>query len=173
MADEDAALNEPIEHLGEASRRVRAAHPLMPHRTLMDAPNYLRQGGRPAKAQDVPAPRLGGTLRREGRIPFDPHTDFDRISERALQFAPRAFGYGDVLRLMRGAKRTGTAKDHRGATYEQLARIAYLLGIDKHERNARKMWYRIARDVMLSEAHADHIIGSLKAAGNPNEKVSQ
>jgi hypothetical protein len=35
------------------------------------------------------------------------------------------------------------------------------------------MWYRIARDVMLSEAHADHIIGGLKAPGNPNEKVSQ
>ena len=74
---------------------------------------------------------------------------------------------------MRGAKRTGTAKDHRGATYEQLARIAYLLGIDKHQRNARKMWYRIARDVMLSEAHADHIIRDLKAAGNPNGQVSQ
>ena len=29
------------------------------------------------------------------------------------------------------------------------------------------MWYRIARDVMLSEAHADHIIGGLKAAGKP------
>jgi hypothetical protein len=126
-----------------------------------------------AKAQDVLAPPLGGALRREGRIPFDPYTDFDRISERALLFASRAFGYGDVLRLMRSAKRTGTAKDRRGATYEQLARIAYLLGIDKHERNARKMWYRIARDVMLSEAHADHIIGSLKAAGNPNEKGSQ
>jgi hypothetical protein len=45
-----------------------------------------------AKGQDVPAPPLGGTLQRKGRIPFDPHTDFDRISERALQFAPRAFG---------------------------------------------------------------------------------
>jgi hypothetical protein len=61
----------------------------------------------------------------------------------------------------------------RGATYDQLARIAYLLGIDKHERNARKMWYRIARDVMLSEAHADHIIGGLKAPGNPNRVASQ
>ena len=126
-----------------------------------------------SKAQDGLSPRLGGTVEKEGRIPFDPHTDFDRISERALQFAPRAFGYGDVLRLMRGAKRTGTAKDRRGATYEQLARIAYLLGIDKHERNARKMWYQIARDVMLSEAHADHIIRGLKAAGNPNREVSQ
>jgi hypothetical protein len=27
--------------------------------------------------------------------------------------------------------------------------------------------------VMLSEAHADHIIGGLKAAGNPNGEVSQ
>jgi hypothetical protein len=126
-----------------------------------------------ATAQDDPSPHLGGTVQREGRIPFDPHTDFDRISERALQFAPRAFGYGDVLRLVRGAKRTGTAKDQRGATYEQLARIAYLLGIDKHGRNARKMWYRIARDVMPSEGHADHIIGGLKAPGNPHEEVSQ
>src|SRR5215204_7637360 len=120
-----------------------------------------------AKAQDVPAPPLGGTLQKEGRIPFDPHTDFDRISERALQFAPRAFGYGGILRIAGGAKRTGTAKDHRGATYEQLARIAYRLGIDKHQRNARKMWYRTARDVMLSEAHAEQIIGSLEDPNNP------
>jgi hypothetical protein len=67
-----------------------------------------------SKAQHDPYARLGGTVKQEGRIPFDPHTDFDRISERALLFAPRAFGYGGVLRLAGGAKRTGTAKDHRG-----------------------------------------------------------
>ena len=50
MADEDAALNETIDHLGEASRHVRAARCLMPHRALVDAPNYLRQGTRPSKA---------------------------------------------------------------------------------------------------------------------------
>ena len=50
MADEDAALNETIEHLDEASRRVRAARRLMPHRALVDVPNYLRQGTRPSKA---------------------------------------------------------------------------------------------------------------------------
>jgi hypothetical protein len=120
-----------------------------------------------SKVQHDPYARLGGTVKQEGRIPFDPHTDFDRISERALQFAPRAFGYGGVLRIAGGAKRTGTAKDHRGATYEQLARIAYRLGIDKHQRNARKMWYRTARDVMLSEAHAEQILGSLEDPGNP------
>ena len=53
MADEDAALNETIEHLGEASRRVRAARRFMPHRALVDAPNYLRQGARPSKALDA------------------------------------------------------------------------------------------------------------------------
>jgi hypothetical protein len=53
MADEDATLNETIEHLGEASRRVRAARRLMPHRTLVDVPNYLRQGARPSKALDA------------------------------------------------------------------------------------------------------------------------
>jgi hypothetical protein len=50
MADEDAALSETIYHLGEASRRVRAARRLMPHRALVDVPNYLRQGTRPSKA---------------------------------------------------------------------------------------------------------------------------
>jgi hypothetical protein len=120
-----------------------------------------------SKAQHDPYARLGGTVKQEGRIPFDPHTDFDRISERALLFAPRAFGYGGVLRIAGGAKRTGTAKDHRGATYEQLACIAYRLGIDKHQRNARKMWYRTARDVMLSEVHAEQIIGSLEDPNNP------
>ena len=53
MADEDAALNETIEYLGEASRRVRAARRLMPHRALVDAPHYLRLGARPSKALDA------------------------------------------------------------------------------------------------------------------------
>jgi hypothetical protein len=53
MADEDAALNETIDHLGEASRRVRAARRLLPHRALVDAPNYLRLGARPSKALDA------------------------------------------------------------------------------------------------------------------------
>ena len=53
MADEETALNETIEHHGEASRRVRAARRLMPHRALVDVPNYLRQGARPSKALDA------------------------------------------------------------------------------------------------------------------------
>ena len=68
MADEDAALKETIEHLGEADRRVRAARPLMPHRALVDAPNYLRLGARLSKALDATqvahreARRRGGSL---------------------------------------------------------------------------------------------------------------
>jgi hypothetical protein len=53
MADEDAVLNETIEHLGEASPGVRAARRLLPHRALVDAPNYLRQGARSSKALDA------------------------------------------------------------------------------------------------------------------------
>jgi hypothetical protein len=53
MADEDAALNETIEHLGEASRRVRAARSLLPPRAFVDAPNCLRQGARLWKALDA------------------------------------------------------------------------------------------------------------------------
>ena len=47
------------------------------------------------------------------------------------------------------------------------------VGIDKYGPNARKMWYRIARDVMLSEAHAEHIIGALEAPDNPHREVPQ
>jgi hypothetical protein len=53
MADEDATLKETIEHLGEAFRRVRAARHLMPHRALVDAPNYLLLGTRLSKALDA------------------------------------------------------------------------------------------------------------------------
>ena len=53
MADEDAVLNETIEHLGEAPRRVRAARRLLPHRAPVDAPNCLRQEARPSKALDA------------------------------------------------------------------------------------------------------------------------
>jgi hypothetical protein len=53
MADEDAALDETIDHLGEASRGVRAARRLMPHRTLVDSPNCLRQEARLSKGLDA------------------------------------------------------------------------------------------------------------------------
>ena len=66
MADEDAALNETIDHLGEASRRVRAARRLMPHRALVDVPNYLRQGTRPSKALDATEAGCREVRRRGG-----------------------------------------------------------------------------------------------------------
>jgi hypothetical protein len=53
MASEDAALNETIEHFfGEISRRVRVARRFMPHRTLVDATNYLRLWAAPLKRGD-------------------------------------------------------------------------------------------------------------------------
>jgi hypothetical protein len=52
MADEETALNETIEHLGEAFRHVRPARRLMPHRTLVDTTNYLRLGAAPSKRGD-------------------------------------------------------------------------------------------------------------------------
>jgi len=42
MTDEDTVLKEPIKHLGEASRRIRASRNLMQENALVDAPNYLR-----------------------------------------------------------------------------------------------------------------------------------
>jgi hypothetical protein len=68
MPDEAAALKETIEHLGEASRYVRASRHLMPHRALVAAPNYLRLGARLSKALDATgvahreARRRGGSL---------------------------------------------------------------------------------------------------------------
>jgi hypothetical protein len=64
MPDEDAALKETIEHLGEASRRVRAARHLMPHRALVDAPNYLRLGARLSKALGATEAAHRGARRR-------------------------------------------------------------------------------------------------------------
>ena len=54
MADEDAMLKETMKHLEGAFRRVRASRHLMPHRALVDDPNYLRLGARLSKALDAP-----------------------------------------------------------------------------------------------------------------------
>ena len=52
MADEETAINETIEHLGEVFRRARPARRLMLHRTPVDATNFLRLEASPSKRGD-------------------------------------------------------------------------------------------------------------------------
>jgi hypothetical protein len=82
-----------------------------------------------------PGPRHGGTFQKEGRIPFDPHTDFDRISERALQFAPRSFGYGDAMRP-RLRRRFGSTKS------TELGFCALLTSVPTRAWGKAQVWAR-------------------------------
>lgn len=50
-------------------------------------------------------------------------------------------------------------QERRGATYRQLAAIAYTVGMSYSERLE---WYRVAESVPLSQRHAGHILARLK-----------
>jgi hypothetical protein len=53
MPDEDAVLKETINHLEEATRRIRASRHLMQENALVEDPNYLRLVARLSEALDV------------------------------------------------------------------------------------------------------------------------
>ncbi|MDQ3637596.1 MAG: hypothetical protein M3426_06320 [Actinomycetota bacterium] len=53
MSDQDAVLEELMEHLGEASRRIRASRRLLREHALDDDPGYLRLAARLSEALDV------------------------------------------------------------------------------------------------------------------------
>ncbi len=53
MSDEDAVLEELMEHLGEASRRIRASRRLLLEHALADDPGYLRLAARLSEALDA------------------------------------------------------------------------------------------------------------------------
>jgi hypothetical protein len=105
-----------------------------------------------------------------GRVPFDEqlgHPDeFVNLTLRALSIAERAENpFSGVLRLLldccppaHGPGRRAL-RQCRGATYKQLAYIGHLVGMNSAER---VRFYELSRSVPLSEAHAAHIIDSLK-----------
>jgi hypothetical protein len=53
MPAEDAVLEELMGHLGEASRRIRAARRLLLEHALIDEPRYLRLAARLSEALDA------------------------------------------------------------------------------------------------------------------------
>jgi hypothetical protein len=126
-------------------------------------------------------PVLDSSRRREGstkhskqhdhgqdRIQFDAslgaEDEFWTLTHRALsigQTVEEPFRSLLALLLDCGATNHGRRADQqsRGATWKQVAYTAHLAGFNAAQRSR---WYEIARVIPLSEAHAAHIINSLK-----------
>jgi hypothetical protein len=92
---------------------------------------------------------------------------FDDLTRYALTVAAEVDEpFAGVLRLL--ADCYGVAEydaalyrqQHQGATYKQLAAIAYRAGMSKAQRSR---WYRIAESVPLSQRHAGHILTRLQS----------
>jgi hypothetical protein len=121
-----------------------------------------REGARPQ-----PPPSPSPPKPSPDRIPFDrdPPLGFSELTARALAMAD--FGetlplYADLLRLLVDCEEaySGPLYDQqkRGASYKQLAAIAYKVGMSKERRIG---WYRLAESIPLSMRHAGHILKEL------------
>jgi hypothetical protein len=101
---------------------------------------------------------------RAKRIPFDPGVDFEERTLAILRWYRTASDpYRRVLLLLLdcGAADHGRAyvRQYQGATYKQLAAIAYAAGMSWEERQE---WYAVCEAVGLTHRHAVHILGRLK-----------
>jgi hypothetical protein len=100
---------------------------------------------------------------RAKRIPFDPGVDFEERTLAILRWYRTASDpYRRVLLLLLdcGAADHGRAyvRQCQGATYKQLAAIAYAAGMSWEERQE---WYAVCEAVGLTHRHAVHILGRL------------
>jgi hypothetical protein len=102
------------------------------------------------------------------RVPFDctfgSEDQFYRLTHRALSIGQTLEEpFRSLLLLLLDCCPTdhGRRADKQscGATYKQLAYIAHLVPCNKEQR---VRWYEICRSIPLAEAHASHIISSLK-----------
>ncbi len=99
------------------------------------------------------------------RVPFDPSLDFEVLTDRAVAYSEGVDEpYASLLRSLADCYPATEGpllhQQRRGATYRQLAAIVHRVGMSGSER-AR--WYEVARSVPLSQRHAGHILGRLKA----------
>jgi hypothetical protein len=99
------------------------------------------------------------------RVPFDPSIDFEVLTDRAIAYSEAVDEpYSLLLRSLADCYPATEgplhAQQRRGATYKQLAAIGHAVGMSKAERTR---WYEVARSVPLSQRHAGHILGRLKA----------
>jgi hypothetical protein len=102
------------------------------------------------------------------RVPFDPALgyadDFVGLTHRALSIGKcEEEPYRSLLALLLDcpAAEHGRRVERqcRGASYKQLAAIAYMVPMSKAERC---VWYDVAHSIPLSDAHAHHMLSNLK-----------
>lgn len=106
-----------------------------------------------------------GPAEDTARIPFDADLDPVALSRRALALVDELeHPYSAVLWLLANCALATHGRpqlqERRGASYKQLAAIAYAVGMSYPER---LKWYKVAESVPLSQRHAGHILGRLKS----------
>lgn len=115
--------------------------------------------------EDHRSRRHEGSTDDAERVPFDASIDFEGLTDRAVAMSEAVDEpYALLLRSLADCYPVAEGpllhQQRRGATYRQLAAIGHLVGMRGSERGR---WYEVARAVPLSQRHAGHIIGRLKA----------
>ncbi len=99
------------------------------------------------------------------RIPYPPGQSFEAGTREALRMSEELGTYnmhGGILALLADCEPLAhyNRQQERGASYKQLAAIGHTVGMSGAERAG---WYRLAEGIPLSDRHAGHILGRLKA----------
>ncbi len=94
------------------------------------------------------------------RVAYPPGTDFEEATREALRMAEELgefHPYGALLVMLADVESAEhyAPREHRGASYRQLAAIGHAVGMSKPERAG---WYRCAEAIPLSDRHAGHIL---------------
>ncbi len=115
----------------------------------------------------LPEPRREPPPPGPDRVPVDDGSDFGDLTDRALAMAGQVPStFGDVLMLLQDCQPAEEGallgQQTRGATYKQLAALAYRAGFEKSDR---VQWYRLAESIPLSQRHAGHMLGRIKHVG--------
>jgi len=117
--------------------------------------------------QPPPHPTTGERIPYEAA--FDNAADFHDLTRQAVALAGNVDPvHGRLLGLLVDCYEASevdiglSRQQHQGATYKQLAAIAYAAGMSKQER---VQWYRIAESIPLAQRHAGHILSKLKNGG--------
>ncbi len=125
--------------------------------------DIVRKDSLPAGGYTQASTAAGADGSQSDAVSFDTGIDHHYLTFRALAAAQELPApFSTVLRLLRDYEEesfgTGANQQRRGATYKQLAAIAYKVGMSKAQRFR---WYRIAEGIPLSRRHAGHMISKL------------
>ena len=121
---------------------------------------------RPRRARYADAASARATERIPYEAAFGNAGSFAELTYQAVLLAEEVGEpYAGVLRLLSdcyeatGADAVPYRQQHQGATYKQLAAIAYRAGMSREQRMG---WYRISERLPLSQRHAGHILDKLQ-----------